>query len=323
MWIKNTLYRFIQNHRAKQILQQDSKLKLTDIYKLSYPHCNLPMADFSFTNASYGHAFHLKRFAGIDINSVLNCAIEHGMNISGENIVSVEVSHPISTILTYSDRRKQIIERQTDLNAVTIGPYIAYAEDYCPLEELTRLKRKLGRTLLVVPVHGNVELEFDYDYRAFIKKIKESAQDFDSVLVCEYYHEINLKNHEPYEKAGFKVVSAGVGDNRYFLSRLKMIIQLADAVIGSVFTTGLAYALYFDKPVYCFRQTAKYINKGNNNVSQLYVNHEVLNSWYKVCSDPSFGQLDKQKRWGEYYFGFNNVKTREELRDILLPLSRK
>ena len=102
-----------------------------------------------------------------------------------------------------------------------------------------------------------------------------------------------------------------------------MILELSDAVISNSFTTGLAYALYCDKPIYYYEQVINFDNKSGNNFTQLSHRKDILEDFIRLSSDRNFGNLAKQKEWGNYYFGFDEVKTKSQMRNLLDGLIRK
>ena len=103
-----------------------------------------------------------------------------------------------------------------------------------------------------------------------------------------------------------------------------MVLQLSDAVIGNSFTTGLAYALFFDKPVYIYQQSVEWRNNNSgNNFTQLKHRYDIQKQFYELCADRNFTNLEAQKSWGNYYFGFDEVKSKDEMKQLLNTLIRK
>lgn len=323
MWITTKIDALIKKYRKEWLLKYACKIKITDLKKLKIEFNNSPQSDWVVGNCSYGHAYQLKQYAGIDSSKLINAVIRHGTNIANIQLAEVESSHLVDTVITYSEYDKERTERATSFKAIPIGPFIAYAQEYCTQEELLAERRKNGRTLLVFPEHGIEGLDIRYDMEAFCEEIDQVAKDFDTVMVCLYFHDVQLRMDKLYKKRGYKVVCAGSGLDKYFLSRLRMIFQLSDAVIGNAYTTGLAYALYFDKPVYVFRQEVGYDNTSGNNGTQLERITDVEQEFYEITSDKSFGNLEKQKEWGKYYFGLDEVKSKEELAALLNELVRR
>lgn len=297
-------------------------ISIWDLEGLVWEGDNTLQCDNLCTNNRFGHAYHFKKYAGISENKILNCTIEHGMNIVHDAVCSNEVSQRCKTIITFSQYRKEIIERHTDLIAEVVGPYIAYSEDYYSEEEIKKIKGKLGKTLLVFPQHNAEVIVADYDKGTFIKRIETIAKSFDSVLVCLFYKDITQKNIDLYKSIGAEIVSSGCANNIFFLPRQRAIINLADAVLANGFSTAIAYSLYFNKPVLLLEQEISLKCMNLLNAGSLEVHNKYLIELQNLCSDISFGNLEKQKEWGNYMFGLDRVKQRDEMNNILSTIIR-
>lgn len=323
MWITEQIKGMAKKKKEKWLLENASKLEITDLMNLCYWINNIPKVDFVASNAFYGHAYHLKKYADINQDLPLNCVITHGMDIIARYACEIEVSHPVSTILTYSQHRKEILEDVSCMKAISIGPSIAYARDYCTNEEFERKKQEFGKTLLVFPIHGVEGANVQYNVDDFCMEIDDVGKKFDTIMVCLHHNDIKAGLDKFYSRKGYMVVCAGVVTDKYFLSRQRMILQLSDAVIGNDFTTGLAYALYFDKPVYIFRQPVKFENKSSNNFTQLHTDNSLLEEFCALSNDKTFNNLKAQKKWGSYYLGLDDVKSQIEMKELLKSFVRE
>lgn len=303
------------------IKENANKIRIDDLDSLSYEINNIREEDRMATNHLYGHASNFKRFAGIDENKILKCTIEHGINIYNDNVCAPEVWHPVRKILTYSLYRKELIEKVTRLEAIPVGPYIEYAESYYDEKVLRVEKEKLGRTLLVFPQHTIQETQALYSREEFINEINRVRKNFDTVIICMYYNDLKRQEANLYLKKGYIVVSAGSKYDKYFLSRLKSILQLSDAVMGNAYTTGLTYALYYKKPIYIYNQDIVVTDTSLSNVKHIRRN-TILECLLKISSDSSFCNLKHQLEWGNYYFGFDQIKSKEAMNQLLESMLR-
>ena len=269
------------------------------------------------SNTTYGIAHHLKRYAEIDTNIPLNCTLEHGLCFMG-TVCQSEVSHHNSRILTISPYREKIIKELTELIPVVIGPYIAYVENYRPKEYIDEVKKKNGRTLLVMPSHSIQGMNVEYDIKQFIQKIEKVKTEFDTILVCVYYEDLKKGLWKLYREKGYGIVSAGNTGSPYFLNRLKYIFSISDAVIANGATTGLAYAMHMQKPIRLVRQNIDFDMPCHNNVLELEAESQVENM-HKYFGGKEFVLSEKQLEYADYIFGLNRVKSKEEMRKILFP----
>ncbi len=322
MWISSTICDKFKRIKKNKIIDKAPNLYIENLKKLSVEINNNVPSDRVATNDMYGHAYHIKKYVEIEEDKVLNCAIEHGSNIGNRFVGIDEVIHPVKTVLAFSEHRKKVIQELTQKTVIPVGPYISYADSYCSNEEIQRRKQKNGRTLLVFPSHSITGANAKYDMDNFILEINKVKKDFDKVMVCLFYQDVRIGLADVYKKQGYEVVCAGYIYDKFFLSRLKMIIQLSDAVIVNGYSTGVAYALCLDKPVYFYQQRITYTNELNYNFMKRKRDYNYLDELVEISSDRYFGNLQKQKEWGNYLFGFDCVKTKESLGEILKPLVR-
>lgn len=311
----------MSNISRERYLSKTKKIKITEKKKLMLnKNAYLSPEIGETTNSAYGVAYQLKKFAGINPEIPFNCTIEHGMSLR-KMVCQLEVKHHVSHILTFSPFRERIIKELTDIIPVAIGPYIAYAEDYSSKEYVDKLKKKYGKILLAIPSHSIPGIDADYDINQFIEKIDQTRKGFDTVMVCLYWTDLQKGLWKPYEKKKYCVVSAGYYTDPCFLSRLKQILFLSDAVITNAYTTGLAYALYMNKPIRIVEQSVQFNSTGCNNSYELSVEDQI-DKVYGLFCDADFVITEEQRKFGDYIFGLENVKSREELQQLLIPLLR-
>lgn len=300
-------------------LKKSKNIEITDLKKLkSEKNYSLEIG----CNAAYGIVYQLKRFAEIDVNIPLNCAIEHGAYFV-RLVCHHEVTHPVSHIITVSPFREEVIRELTDIIPIAIGPYIAYADEYRPEAYMKEEKEKKGHVLLVMPSHSTKAGIADYNIEHFIHKIEKSKKEFNTVMVCLHWDDINRGLWKPYKKMGYTLVSAGSVTSPHFLSRLKCIFYLSDAVISNAVTTGIAYAMYMNRPFKLIQQDINYSAISTNNILELEVDDfgEKLMEVFGY-SEHEFSITQEQREIGNYLFGLEKIKSKEEMKKMLTPLLR-
>ena len=283
-------------------VKRREKLSIFDYTELSQ---ELPFCPIEFVKDSnfYGYAYSIKKCVGIDkLNK--GCSIEHGLYYEDNYIPSASYSKTIKTIVTLSDIRKEIIERNVKKEAIPIGPYIHYAESLLSVEEIDEIKKKYGRILLFFPSHGSVEGNDSYDVQIMINKLQDirNKYSFDTVFVNMFYYDVLYSHYvEIYKKAGFVITTAGHRYDLNFIARLKSIIELSDMVVSNAVGTNIGYSIYMKKPT-AILDEANYekgsmvaeVSSALQNISEI-----ILPEQYEVVSK---------------YWGFNCVKTPEELK---------
>ena len=301
------------------------KIEVDDINGLLMEKASLEKVSNEKVDGVYGIKYQLKRFAGIDTNIILNkCTIEHGLELR-KYVIQSEVQHHVSRILTYSPRREEVIRELTELTPVAIGPYIAYAENYRTEAVIERQKRMLGRVLLVMPAHSIPEVEAIYSLEPLFREIERVKTKFDTVLVCLHVWDLIRGLWKPFNEHGYKVVSAGCIYSPHFFSRLKYILSLSDALIINEITTGIIYAMYMGLPIHWVREYIKYelnYKISWDNTTQLECTINKNEEVYELFDNDQFMITPEQIRFGEYMFGLNSVKSKEEMKELLLSLTR-
>lgn len=176
--------------------------------------------------------------------------IEHGLYI-GSLVPSRHLKSRFKNIITFSEYRKKFIGAKTEQNIIAVGPYINYTKSLYDSEKLLSEKDKLGKTLVVFPSHSIDSVYANHNITEFIKYIEifKEKYRFDSILVCMYWKDIELNNHKEYELSGFRIVTAGHSYDANFLSRLKTILLISDAVLTNSVGTHVGYSVSLNRPI--------------------------------------------------------------------------
>lgn len=253
----------------------------------------------------YGQAYTLKQYAGID---KFDWSIEHGLYV--DNYVPVAARcKTTKRIMTFSDIRIKGLE-SINKPVVSIGPYIHYAESMMSHEEMNLLKKELGKTLLFFPTHTCCEGGLEYEVHRMIDELMKFKKQhrFDTVIVNMYYLDENKSGFgDMYLKAGFKVTTAGHQLDINFLNRLKTIISLADYTCSNSLGTHTGYCIYLNKP-----HLIIYPAQTLDEVEPLW------RDLWEAFEDNSPQAQVKQQTLSHRYWGFDCVKSQEEMRTLLL-----
>ena len=250
--------------------------------------------------------------------------IEHGLYF-GETTFDTEIKDTgLPALLTYSEVRKNHIRKKSDICTIAVGPYIHYAN---AIEEIkiNAIRKSLGKTLLVFPMHSTDVIKCEYDIEEYIKYIRKFSEDkkFQSVIICMFYRDIELGRDKKYIDAGYKIVSAGYKVDPFFLERLKSIFLISDYVLTNDVGTHVGYAVYLNKPVFIWKQNRKYSGRGKNDVLENVptekfesANNEK-NEIYEAFSNYSENISNCQFELCKKYWGFDCVRSKKEMKKIL------
>ena len=278
-------------------------------------------------NNLYGIAHALKKYANLDVKKSLNGYIEHGI-FFGNLVREDEKIYPLKNVITYGAMRvKHLKASGINKDILPIGPFIHYAVPLLEGEEFYKLKKELGRVLLVFPSHSIIGVDSDYDQGAFINKIEKIRSDYDSVLVSLYWTDaLKPEIVRLYESFGYKIVSSGHRFDLNFLSRQRSIIELADFTISNSVGTHVGYCIYLNKPHYIYRQEIKY-NAHNEKLKKHFdavrtkenwdTLNEELEELHEIFCNEKVEITEIQRKVVDKYWGISYLRSPEELRSLL------
>lgn len=306
-YVLNYLYNYYYLKKNKKKffdeIYRRAQLSVFDYKELSVelPFC--PLEYVKDTNL-YGYADSIKKYTGL---SMLNVSMEHGIYYDEKYIPLASYSKTIRKIVTMSEIRKCLNEEKVKKKTLAIGPYIHYATSILSKEEISKLKKKYGKILLFFPSHGSVEKKYSYEIDSLIKEINKikDLYGFDTVFVNMYYYDILHTDYaSKYEEVGFIVTTAGHRYDLNFLSRLKSIIELADATVSNAFGTNIGFSIYLNKPFIYLSEEGVFSNKT--------MISEVLNAFHAkklTITEQQYSLVSK-------YWGFDSIKTPDQIRDF-------
>jgi len=246
----NSLINFRQNKLVEKISEARKEISLFDYEALT---CSIPTNKRFLIpeNNLYGNGYKLLNYKSkIDFN---NSGIEHGF-IYGSLVQDFHLKSWTTHVVTFSDYRKDIINKKLKKEVICVGPYIHYADYILGEDELMTLKNSLGKVLLVFPQHSIAGANVNYSTDKFIDYVKSFRSSYDSIIICLYWHDIRMKKHLPYINSGFKVVSAGHSNDIFFLDRLKTIYYLSDNILTNSVGTHVGYSIFMNKPLKIIEQ---------------------------------------------------------------------
>lgn len=268
------------------------------------------------SNDFYGHATILKNYLKLNNRYQIKGVIIHGMGL-GNTVWDYERNANLPCIFGFSSNAFKRANYGNKLK-FSIGPYIYYANNSLQDEEFHKIKKNIGKTLLVFPQHSTHHIDVHYDYNHFISVIKNLSIEYNTVLVCLYWKDILNKKYKLYEKHGFRCTTAGHMYDNLFLNRLKSIILLSDHVVSNTIETPLSYSILYNKPYYYVEQ----------NFSHVMLRNDILAPEWDALKLPHVQKIknifskyedvvtDKQRELITVHAGLNEVKSRDELKEL-------
>ena len=307
-----------------------SNINLYDIHELIKERNFNQHNPFNINYSTYyGIEYSLKEFLSLPKDYEIKAFFEHGAAFTSTLEAGFRVHESLPTI-TCSEFRKNAILSQKNNGVYSIGPYIAYAKSLLSKSELKEEKNNLGKNILVFPLHSTNKTEYNYNLEKFTNEILKFSDDYDSITVCLFWKDVEKGLDKYYKNLNFNVVTAGYMTDPLFLKRLKSIIELSDITISNGIGSHTGYCIYLKKPhIYIPTETTFVINKTptDSNIRDklaryleeqfdMKTEHDDLNTIKSILSDKN-RKLDENLDILDRYYGFNQVKTKKELKKIV------
>ena len=150
---------------------------------------------------------------------------------------------------------------------------------------------------------------------------------FKTIIVCLFYKDVQRNENTEYEKNNFLVVTAGNRFDDNFLSRLKSIIKLSDMTMSNNVGSHIGYCLALGKAHYIYKQEIEVKSTEQLKSFEEWKNRFSKEEWetlykerseiYNAFKEYSEAINTEQFKLGQYYFGINNKKTIDEMKQII------
>lgn len=285
------------------VMKEIPKFELKDVYTLK--------RSFS-ENLLYGHAFNLLKYAGLSEKNMFYVPVlEHGIPYS--SIFDAEKYKLNNTYIFQGKNNKKSWDCKKRTSAYYIGPYIHYCSGIYDNQTILDFKKKNGLTALIFLPHSIETNSFKVNVQKIIddfKKIK--GLEIKTVLACVYC--MDATNIQIIDDDSIKFVSAGFKLDNNFIRRLKLILELADIVYYSSFSSSIGYAYYLNKKIICnpTEDDLEELKKmADNSAVEKMLKLQELFGIHSVGNDQlKYDFINK-------YWGLEEIKTPEEIRMII------
>lgn len=270
-------------------------------------------------NDYYGHAVLFKNYCGLNYEYKLKSVVSHGLSLK-DNMWELEKKAELPCYICFSNVRLRTVSKYSNKAGFAIGPYIHYAEGILNENQLSILKKTIGKTLLVFPSHSTHWIDVHFDIDQFINTIKRYATEFQTVICCLYWKDVLRGFAKKYIEQGFLCTTAGHIYQNLFLKRLRSIIEISDYVISNSIGTHLFYSSYLAKPYFYVDQSKEFITTkqgipgphNKDRPSKLIL--DLKKTFSKYDNKISSKKMELVSSVG----GFDQIKTPEELRNVFM-----
>ncbi|MGL1902902.1 MAG: hypothetical protein OCC49_12245 [Fibrobacterales bacterium] len=289
-----------------------------------------PLVSIDGTSDYYGHARSIKKYCGFSYDTQLRCNIQHAFaNIVSKQVWDQELKFP--TYLAQGFGRAQWVFENYHKCTFAIGPNIHYVDQLISEVEYQEESKRLGKNLLVFPLHATHHISVKYSIDDVIKKIDAVAADYDSVRICAYWRDIDSDNILEFEKRGYEITTAGHIYDPHFLHRLKHLITLSTHTcsIESFEGTQVPYAIFLNRPTFIIKLEEEPIVHGTTQLGEKAVDDMDVRTLFnehdeRVANTPlkellTYPPVISQNLYGYYseVVGFDRVRTPSEIKNIL------
>lgn len=329
--IISSINRFKHNRIVHKLISEVEQIDSISSYKqfgdVIINNKKLNSNDFEYADLRYygesllyGHLDALYEYAGAGKpNYFAFPKMEHGANPTIDPVPQSIISK-YPTFIYQSKYKSNQIHNVNELKPVfSIGPYVHYAKSIYNSDCMSNLKMKYGKILLVFPFHNFEKSISTAKDDIFVKYVmKNLAKDYDTVFVCAYWNDIDLKIYQIFKSEGAVLVSCGFRGDKNFINRLKTIIELSDAVCGNSFGTHIGYALYLDKPYYHIDNNLVFGYKEKEFSDEQKTTLGLLSKELQEAFGTHRRNIDLQTSlFKRYWGGKDEIKSQAEIRSIL------
>lgn len=199
---------------------------------------------FSFTSEIYGAGHYFRKRGHYPKFLPLFFTSDHGVSIGSKKIEEDSTKDISRLYLTWSS--KIAIDPANKIGSKVIGithPWLYYARRY-GWHQSANAKGTVFFPFHTVP--GVISK--GYSDKANLVYLTNLPPRFKPIKVCLHNHDMGTLRQKFYEENGFKVVSAGNGQDHIFLEKLYIILNGAKYSISESFGSQVAYAVQLGIP---------------------------------------------------------------------------
>ena len=321
VWCINSVLRIFNKDAFYKSLKSVEQADICEIHTLSTPIRYYPI-DYVIDNNYYGISHSFKSYADLDIKYSSSQYIEHGV-FFGRFILFDEKHWFSKRIITFSAQRKKHIKSLGIMKEIhVVGPYIEYAPVLGGRTRVEEYKNRFGKTLLVFPSHSINGRYTEYNLNSFIKKINSIKAEYDSVLVSLFW--VDTQNADlvnRYRAQNYHICTAGHIHDINFLSRLRLLIEIADFTMSNNTGTHVGYCVALNKAHYIFHNEVR----EQRTFKKDYFDESYRAETYKLETDEvkhAFSIYDEnitaaQREVVSKYWGLGTKLSKYEMRALL------
>lgn len=261
-------------------------------------------------NAFYGIDYVIKLYAGSEEPKSLKVIVPHGIVFS-DKISVYEKYNKAPAILNFSKHRKQPYEKKTIKKVYAGNAPFSYV---CHLLKDQAPPERKGTIFFLS--HSSHYAIVNTDIENIIQKLERLDAKFKPVTICIYWKDFLMGYHIPFEKRGYKIVSAGHMFDKQFLFRLYHLCSMHQYAASNSVGSNLFYSIAAGCSFF-------YLDAGEVKYDFLlstdkgFSSNDHINKLKTMFGIPQQSITVEQKQCTDDYLGLDHFLTPHELSSIL------
>lgn len=268
-------------------------------------------------NDFYGQAAVLKKYADFPAHYPLKAVLEHGLFFD-DWMWDVDRSARLPLYFSSSAHRARIQTRETGRASIPIGYGFLYAMSLFRTIHGSEESMDIRRGTIVFPSHSTHHVKAVYDHEAFAGTLDALPERYKPVTVCIYWKDFLHGYHSPYEKKGFRIVTAGHIFDPDFLYRFYDICRhfkysTSNNIGGHLFYSVKSGCSFFYTPSNRITHEV-HTDVPVGGFTSMY--RMTIDKMISLFSEPKEAMDREQMEFVDEHIGAAHFKSREELGDL-------
>ena len=195
-------------------------------------------------NDYYGHRTAMARYCGLkQLSPAVFGSIRHGWQPGLGDIGERRIT--AAPIFVWNEREEREAEARRIPNVVAIGAPFLYAVASLAAGSV---RPPAGRGTIVFPMHSDGTIRVSQDCERLVAETEASEQGPFTVSV--FYQDLDRPDMvEPFERAGWRMVTFGSRDDPQFLPRLVLELEAHAAVVSDAVCSAIWYGAHLGRHV--------------------------------------------------------------------------
>ncbi len=186
-----------------------------DLATLCRPRPVFPV-EYHIQNELYGLHLLLREFAGLPVDRPLPWAMEHAINFGSPEPYSADATSPLPIRLAITEQQAEAL-RGRGGTVYPIGSAFFYMRELFARRYGNEAPVRTGT--LVFPDKSTTHQNTDYDRARFADELANLPDEFQPVAVSIFWRDWERGCHEPFARAGLRLVTSGHPYDPLFLFR--------------------------------------------------------------------------------------------------------